>query len=129
MFHRSVRTGLVTRLPGMRNTHNRSTDGRSVHLCPETNTITVIGPLRPGTLLMAQAMCASSDVLAIVSILDRPENYVLGYIGKDDAISFMTRQEQMAVDRGWVVQLTIYDGPEPVVSGTFDGRQARTDAN
>lgn len=64
-----------------------------------------------------------------MSILDRPENYVIGYVGKDDAVSFMTRQEQMAIERGWVVQLTIYDGPEPVVSGTFDGRQARTDAN
>lgn len=92
-------------------------------LCPETNTVSIIGPLTPGALLVAQAMCAPNDVLVVVSILDRLENYVIGYVAKKHVMSFLSDQERLAIEKRWHVALTIYEGPEMVVSGTFDGRQ------
>lgn len=109
-----------------------TTDARtvsSVHLCPETNTVTVIGPLAAGALFMAQAMCAPNDVLVIVSILDRPENYVFGYVSKNEIGSFMTSQERLAIERRLILQMTVYDGPEMVIAGTFDGGRPISSAN
>ncbi len=130
-LHRPVRTRPVVRLSGMAHKPTtRNADGSSVSLCPETNTISVMGPLSSSALFMAQAMCAPNDVLAIVSILDRPENYVLGYVDKAHVVSFLSKQEQLAIAKRWTVAITVYEGPEMVVSGTFDGRQyVPSDAN
>lgn len=111
----------------------RTTDGRSVELDESTGTICIRGSsLSHGALALAQSLCLVQDVLTIVSLIavdgrPVPENHTIGYMPKRAICGFVTDIEKQAVERGWLVKMSVYDGHELVVTGCFDGLAMRPD--